>query len=290
MTALGIAFRPQNPPERLREIARVADESGLDELWLWEDSFFEGGVATAAAALAWTERVRVGVGVFPVPFRNVALTAMEIATLERMFPGRGSWGVGHGVQEWMGQAGARVESPVTLLGEYVSALRRLLGGEKVSVRGRYVRLDEVALEWPPAAAPPVLAAATGPRTLRLVGEVADGVILTASTSLEKFRAATVLVGEGHASSGRPEPPLVVANLSVATGPGAAERLAADLREMGAADTAGLGVAGDAHAVAAAVAEFAEAGAQSVTLQPTADEPDLAGFVRFVAEQVRPLVP
>src|SRR3712207_6924974 len=47
----------------------------------------------------------------PVPLRNVALTAMELATLGRLFPGRIRGGVGHGVQEWMAQVGARVESP-----------------------------------------------------------------------------------------------------------------------------------------------------------------------------------
>src|SRR6266545_3025465 len=48
-------------------VARLADESGLEELWLWEDCFRESGVAAAAAALAWTERLRVGVGLLPVP-------------------------------------------------------------------------------------------------------------------------------------------------------------------------------------------------------------------------------
>lgn len=128
MTQLGAVFRPQLPPERLRDIARLADDSGLEQLWLWEDCFREGGVSTAAAALAWSERVRIGVGLLPVPLRNVAITAMEVASLHRMFPGRAIVGVGHGVQDWMGQVGARVESPVTLLREYLDALRALLRG------------------------------------------------------------------------------------------------------------------------------------------------------------------
>src|SRR3954467_8313893 len=114
MTGLGVVFRPQLPPERLRAVARLAGAGGLGELWLWEDCFLEGGVSTAAAALAWTERVRVGIGLLPVALRNVAVTAMEAATLHRMFPGRAILGVGHGVQAWMGQVGARAESPVTL--------------------------------------------------------------------------------------------------------------------------------------------------------------------------------
>ena len=40
-----------------------------------------------------------------MPLRNVALTAMELATVERMFPGRFVPGIGHGVLDWMGQVG-----------------------------------------------------------------------------------------------------------------------------------------------------------------------------------------
>ena len=59
---LGVVFRPQLPPEQLRAVAEAADASGVDMLWLWEDCFREGGISTAAAALAWTSRVRVGIG------------------------------------------------------------------------------------------------------------------------------------------------------------------------------------------------------------------------------------
>lgn len=288
MTILGAVFLPQLPPERLRDLARAADEAELEELWLWEDCFRESGVASAAAALAWTERVRVGVGLLPVPLRNVALTAMEVATLHRLFPGRVQVGVGHGVQDWMRQVGARVESPVTLLREYLAALRALLRGEEVTTEGRYLRLDRVALDWPPAPVPAVFAGAVGPRSLRLCGEVADGTILTAGTTLDGVRKARQLVEEGRVAAGRDEPHPVTVYLLAATGPGAAQRLEADLRSWG-GDPAQVGVAGDARAVADAVGRWADAGADTVVLQPTADDPDPEGFVDFVARDVRPLV-
>ncbi|MBQ1094484.1 LLM class flavin-dependent oxidoreductase [Streptomyces sp. B93] len=290
MTGLGAVFRPQLPPERLRAVARLADEAGLEELWLWEDCFLEGGVSTTAAALAWTERLRVGIGLLPVPLRNVAVTAMEAAALHRMFPGRPVLVVGHGVQDWMGQVGARAGSPLTLLREQLDALRALLRGERVTTEGRYVRLDGVALDWPPAQAPEVLAGATGPRTLRLAGEAADGTLLTSATSADGVGKARVLIDEGRASAGRTDAHRVVVYVLAATGPGAEARLRAELAAEGLADVPELGVAGDAGAVAKAVRRYAEAGADTVILQPTADEPDPEGFVRFVAEDVRPLVP
>jgi len=288
MTTLGVVCRPEFPPERVREIAVAADDAGVDELWLWEDCFWGGGFAAAAAVLGWTRRVRVGIGVFPVPLRNVALTAMETAMLHRLFPGRVIVGVGHGVQDWMGQVGARVESPLTLLREYLDALRALLRGERVTTQGRYVRLDDVALGWPPASAPPVLSAATGPRTLALSGERADGTILVAGTTREEFRLARRSIEEGRALAGRAGPHPIVLNLLTVTGPGAAERLAAAMRADG-KEPGSAAVAGDAAEIAAAVQSWAQAGADTVVLQPAADDPDPISLIRLAAEEIRPQI-
>src|SRR6516164_4243377 len=281
MTMLGAVCRPEIPPERLRDVARAAEDSGLDELWLWEDCFWGGAVAAASAVLAWTSRLRVGIGVLPVPLRNVALTAMETAMLHRLFPGRVTVGVGHGVQSWMEQVGARAESPLTLLREYLDALRALLRGERVTVHGRYVHLDDVALGWPPATAPAILATATGPRTLRLSGELADGTVLDSSTTPARLRSAREAIDAGRAAAGRADPHPVVLYLRAATAPGPADR------ESYQPESAA--VAGDAAAVAAAVRFWAGAGADAVILHPPADAPDPAAFVRFIAEKVRPLL-
>jgi alkanesulfonate monooxygenase SsuD/methylene tetrahydromethanopterin reductase-like flavin-dependent oxidoreductase (luciferase family) len=264
MTTLGAACVPQVPPERLREVALAAENAGLDELWLWEDCFWGGAVPACAAVLAWTGRLRVGIGVLPVPLRNVAATAMDTAMLHRLFPGRVTVGVGHGVQSWMRQVGASAESPMTLLREHLTALRALLGGEKVTVEGRYVRLDEVALEWPPTPPPPVLSAATGERTLRLSGEVADGTVLVAGTGPEEVRRARALIEEGHARAGRSDQHRLVAYLGVPTF--------------------------DAAGISAQARDLAAAGADAIILQPArADGIDPVELVRFAAGKVRPRV-
>jgi alkanesulfonate monooxygenase SsuD/methylene tetrahydromethanopterin reductase-like flavin-dependent oxidoreductase (luciferase family) len=289
MTIVGAVFLPQLPPERLRAIARAADDAGLEELWFWEDCFRESGIASAAAALAWTERVRVGVGLLPVPLRNVALTAMETATLHRLFPGRVTIGVGHGVLDWMGQVGARVESPLTLLREYATALGSLLGGETVTTTGRYVQLDGVRLDWPPSAVPGVVIGTGGPRSLRLSGEIADGTILTGGTTPDGVRQAREHIDAGRLAARRTSRHTVTVYVMAATGPGAAARLEAEQLAWGMDPSQDVGVAGDASAVAEAVRRWADAGADTVVLQPTSDEPDPEGFVRFVATEVQPLV-
>lgn len=134
----------------------------------------------------------------------------------------------------------------------------------------------------------MFAAATGPRSLRLSGELADGTILTASAGAEQIRQARRLTDEGREKGGRTDPHPLIVYLLAATGAGAAERLEADRRSEGNDET--RGIAGDAQEVADAVQRWAEAGADTVVLQPAVDDPDPEGFVRFVAEDVRPLVP
>ena len=265
MPTLAAIFTPDQPPERLGAVAAAAEAGGLEELWVWEDCFKESGIATATAVLATTSHVTVGIGLLPVPLRNVALTAMEIATLARLFPGRLTVGVGHGVLDWMGQVGARVESPMTLLREYTGALYALLHGQTVTTHGRYVHLDNVALDWPPVVVPPLLVGGIRPRTVALAGELADGVIIPGGNSPEDIRTALGHFREGRAAQAdRRAGEDVVVFVSVpADGP------AAD--------------------VAATVGEYVRAGATRIAVDTGEDGSDLERFAAFLAREVKPLL-
>ena len=286
--SIGVVFPPWYPPEQLQDAALAAEESGVDQLWLWEDCFKESGIAAAAASLAWTERLTVAIGLVPAPLRNVALLAMEVATLERLFPGRFVPVVGHGVQSWMGQVGGRVESPLTLLREYVVALSRLLAGETVTTSGRYVSLDAVALDWPPQQPVPVLGGGVGPRTLELLGEVASGVLLDSRNSPTDVVAALEHVDAGARLPGRARPDIALLLLTV-RGEAARERLASYVGELSGDPATEPGLAGDAATVAAGVRRFADAGVGTVVLTPPEDEPDIVGWIRWVGTEVMPRV-
>lgn len=212
LPTLGLILPPDLAPERFLPTARAAEAAGVEELWLWEDCFAQSGVAPAAALLAATERIRVGLGLMPVPLRNAALTAMEVATIARMFPGRFLPGIGHGVLDWMEQTGVRAASPLTLLREHATALRSLLAGDEVSVEGRYVQLDRVQLRWPPQEVP-LLVGGRRPRTLALAGELGDGLILDGggdpATAVATARDAIATALGARATAGAAEPFAVV---------------------------------------------------------------------------------
>lgn len=240
MTCIGVVFPPNQPPERLREVALAAD-GAVDELWLWEDCFAESGLATASAVLAWTGELNVGIGLLPVPLRNVALTAMELATLARMFPGRLLPGIGHGVLPWMGQVGARAASPLTLLREYAVALRSLLEGETVTTDGEYVRLDDVRLVHPPRVVPPLLIGATKPKTLALAGELGDGVLFGGGEeSPDDVRAR---IGTAIGARKSPDGPLDIVATAMVPVDASAELIAEQVRAYSSAGVTRLPVCG-----------------------------------------------
>jgi 5,10-methylenetetrahydromethanopterin reductase len=271
---VGILFRPQLPPERLREFVISAEMAGLDDLWMWEDCFLEGGLTSATAALAWSSSLRIGLGLMPVPLRNPALAAMEVATLARLFPGRFVPAVGHGVLPWMEQVGARAPSPVTLLREWVTATRSLLRGDTVTVSGQYVRLSDVVLDWPPATVPPLLVGARGPKTLALAGELADGLVLDAGISPQGVRQAV-----DRAAARRPHE--VVVYVLCGAGVGSREQIKAELTRSP-EPLSSLAAVGSPEEVAETVRCFTRAGATTVVLQPTAQDPDVAATIRLAA--------
>ena len=193
--ALGLCFHREFPASAVVDQARAAEAAGFDEFWAIEDCFFTSGPSLAAAALVATEAIGVGIGIMPAVARNPAITAMEIATLCGLAPGRFHAGIGHGMPEWMAQIGGRRESPLALLDETLVAVRRLLRGQEVTVEGRYVHLDGVRLAAPPDPFPLVSAGVRGPRSMAVAGRSADGVILADFCSPTYVRACRAVLAE-----------------------------------------------------------------------------------------------
>jgi 5,10-methylenetetrahydromethanopterin reductase len=184
-----MCFDRQLPPSFVVEVAERLDADGADQLWIIEDCFYTAGISLAATALARTERLQVGLGILPAVARNPAITAMEIATLAELAPGRLLAGIGHGVQDWMEQIGARTRSPLTTLEEVITIVRRLLDGERVEFDGTEYSMSDVQLDRPPAHVPPVLAGVSGPKSLALAGRVADGLVLAEGAGPTYIRRA-----------------------------------------------------------------------------------------------------
>ncbi len=154
MTAVGMCFDRELPPALVAPTARRLEDGGADQLWVIEDCFLTSGPSLAATALAVTERLVVGVGILPAVVRTAAVTAMELATLCGLAPGRVLPGIGHGVQSWMAQMGVRPASPLMCLEEVLDAVGRLRAGQAVDA---YRRMAPWLAEQVEAATPELAA-------------------------------------------------------------------------------------------------------------------------------------
>jgi alkanesulfonate monooxygenase SsuD/methylene tetrahydromethanopterin reductase-like flavin-dependent oxidoreductase (luciferase family) len=278
---IGVVIRPDFAPERIGVLTQLAEHAGIDEVWLWEDCFLQGGIAQAAVALSATRHVSVAVGVLPAPLRSVVATAMELATLERMFPGRVRVGIGHGVQSWMRQSGVAVASPLTLMGEYVSALRELLSGASVTCAGRYVRLTEVQLQWVPKQPLPVLIGAAGPKTLQLAGRIADGVVLDCQHTATTTRAALEAVHAARVQRSA-EPYAAVQYLVCAPGGDWRSRLRNEAANWKVPTTDGFGVGGSVEDLRSGMRSYVDAGVNTIVFQTIDGQEHMPAFIDAVS--------
>jgi 5,10-methylenetetrahydromethanopterin reductase len=206
---VGIQVGASTSPPELGEVVAEAEQLGYGEVWLAEDYFELGGIASVAIALAATDEIRVGLGVVAAAARHPAVTAMEFATLAGAYPGRFMAGLGHGSPGWVRQMGLQAASPLRSLREATGAVQQLRDGAEVTDDGDYFQFDRVRLAHPPLGPVPLYLGVHGPASLRLSGELADGTLLGWFSSPDYVTWARERIDEGRTNAGRTDPHEVV---------------------------------------------------------------------------------
>jgi 5,10-methylenetetrahydromethanopterin reductase len=216
---------------QLARHGRLAEACGYESLWATERYFHEETFALLGYLAAATERLRLGVGVVNPYTRSAALTAMGAATIDRLTGGRMLLGLGRSERDVIeGRLGLPYRRPRRTLEESVQAIRRLLGGERVTTTVGGAALNARLALQPVNAKLPIYVAAIGRRALRLAGRVADGVLLNAYVPVGYVSWAIAEIHEGAREAGRDAAAIDVACMMVVReGPDAAA-LRAPLRE------------------------------------------------------------
>lgn len=194
MPACGVLFLPRRIAE-VAEHARLAEAAGFDLLGIGDSqSLFQEVYVSLVMAAVHTSRTRLGPSVTNPLTRHPAVTAAAIASVNELSGGRAFLGIGTGDSALL-NLGLR---PVTMDGlrEYVKTVRDLWSGTPAAYRGATVRL-----EWARQPAP-IFLAAEGPRTLRLAGEIADGVIVGTGLLPDVIADSLERIREGAKAAGR----------------------------------------------------------------------------------------
>src|SRR5215218_1015978 len=179
---LFLAYWPWFTPEEQVELAVLADEVGLDSVWISE-AWGQDAVSVLGLLAGKTERVALGSGLFQIPARAPAATAMAAATLDVLSNGRFRLGLGvSGPQVSEGWYGVRFARPVARTREYVEIVRRALAREPLTYDGQEYVLPLPdgpgrplkLLAKPVQERIPIYLGAVGPRAVEQTGEIADG--------------------------------------------------------------------------------------------------------------------
>lgn len=191
------------------ELARAAEHLGYDSVWT-----AEAYGSDAATVLAWiaagTEKIKLGAGIFQIPGRSAAMTAMTAATIDNLSGGRMILGLGtSGPQVSEGIHGVRFGKQLQRTREYIAVIRMALAHEKIEYHGETLQLPlpdgpGKALKLsirPVQKAMPIFLAALGPKNVALAGEVADG-WLPVFFSPEHTTELRAPLAEGATRSGR----------------------------------------------------------------------------------------
>jgi F420-dependent oxidoreductase-like protein len=191
------------------KIVQEAEQLGYDSVWA-----AEAYGSDTASVLGWlagqTSRIRLGSGIFQMPARSAAMTAMTAATIDQLSGGRMLLGIGSsGPQVAEGWHGQRFAHQLQRTRDYVAVIRMALARERLEFHGETLELplpDGPGKALKLTIAPvqeriPIYLAAIGPKNTALAGEIADGWIPTLF-SPEHVSELRPLLEEGAARSGR----------------------------------------------------------------------------------------
>ncbi|NHX36076.1 MULTISPECIES: TIGR03557 family F420-dependent LLM class oxidoreductase [Halolamina] len=182
------AAHEQYGPTELLDHATRAEAAGFDTVWT-SDHFHPWWHTDAHCGAAWpwlgaalerTDEVRMGTGVTPAIGRyHPGLIAQTFATLATMAPGR--------VHLTLATGEAMNERPLGYdwpdypernrrMRDACEIITRLWDGERLSYDGHHWSADDAKLYTLPEERPRLFVAANGPKSARVAGEYADGLL------------------------------------------------------------------------------------------------------------------
>jgi probable F420-dependent oxidoreductase len=223
---------PGDPCTFLRTLAEIADEGGIDTVWvadhltLPEDDVRANGGRTRvdepldawtvlAMIAARTSRLRVGTEVTPLPLRHPVLLAQTVATLDALSSGRAALGIGAGwYRDEFEEAGIAFQpyrQRLEQTREGVELLRSLLEGEIVWTSGAHYEPSGACVRTEPGnPRVPIWFGGRSEHVLRLAADLGEGWITATNASPDEVEQGQTRLRELAVEAGRPADAVAVA--------------------------------------------------------------------------------
>jgi F420-dependent oxidoreductase-like protein len=210
-------WEPRRAWDRTVEVARQAERLGFESIWVFDhfttepeptDELTFESFTTLAALAAITERVRIGQVVICTGFRNPALTAKMIGTMDVISGGRMELGIGAGWKqdEWLayGYGFPDTKTRLAILRDHLEVITRMLAPGHATYAGEHASVTDAinvprGLQEPRV---PVMVGGNGPNvTWRLAARFADELNLDWLTP-DEVRAARPVIAARCEEIGR----------------------------------------------------------------------------------------
>lgn len=208
--------RPLATPELIHQAGQQIEARGFKTIWLSDHvlppnvpeqahrRIFYEPLAVASYLAAATTRVRIGLSVLVVPYRNPIVTAKQLATIDALSGGRLTIGVGVGGLKGEFEAlGVPFAARGRQTDEYLRIMRELWTSDAPEFVGPTLRFQNVNF-WPKPIqrpTPPILVGGSTPRAIRRAAELGDGwhpgtqSRTNLKANLERYRAECARVGQ-----------------------------------------------------------------------------------------------
>ena len=199
---VGVFFDGFSSTADMLEVCGEAERAGASSLWFAQHMGYREAVVWATAAASVTQRaILVPTAISPYLWPPLPV-AMAISTLGEFAQGRVILNVSVGNILNLGESGIEPLKPIRIMREYVEALRALWAGAPVTHEGELHKLRGAKMVFDQGRQYPIYVASTGPQMLKLAGEIADGVLLSAGLTLASTRRCLELAHTGVAAKGR----------------------------------------------------------------------------------------
>jgi probable F420-dependent oxidoreductase len=242
-------------------------------------------------AAACTDRLRLGCAVFVTPLHNPLHLAKAIGTLDHLSRGRVEVGVATGGRGRPFDAfGVDADKPVARFNEGIALMKACWADREITFDGRIWKLDGATMEPKPLQKPhpPIWVGASHPNALRRAVRIGNGLFGAGSQTTAAFAEQVRIVRAELVERERDPSTFAIAKrvyVHVDDDPARArERIATALAyHYGRKGLEAVAVAGPPALCVAGLQEVADAGAETILLNPLVD--DAEQIERFAAEVI-----
>jgi 5,10-methylenetetrahydromethanopterin reductase len=190
---VGLSYAGTYPLSEFLTVATVAEEVGIDSIWLTEEYLYRDPMILAAKLLACTNTVKVIPGPISPFFKHPVAIARETLSLAEMAEGRLALQLGVGDLNGLRLMGIEVSYPYTAMVESINTVKALLNGEFLTTSNGIWNMTNTKMVLGGKYKIPLFLAAMGPKMLKLAYQVADGTILSHMMSVKYIQKSIDMV-------------------------------------------------------------------------------------------------